>query len=70
MYNIVRNFEHKDAWFGLKPLPKLGTAADPFRFMDAHCWDFTKQSSFFSVTKGPDYGFKLCIFSKESKYTA
>ena len=31
----------------IKPLPKLGTAADPFRFMDAHCWDFTKQSSFF-----------------------
>ena len=26
----------------VKPLPKLGTAADPFRFMDAHCWDFTK----------------------------
>ena len=26
----------------LPPLPKLGTAADPFRFMDAHCWDFTK----------------------------
>ena len=32
----------------LKPLPKFGTAADPFQFMDAHCWDFTKQSSFFS----------------------
>ena len=21
----------------VKPLPKLGTAADPFQFMDAHC---------------------------------
>ena len=28
--------------FKLKPLPKLGTEAGPFRFMDAHCWDFTK----------------------------
>ena len=26
----------------IKPLPKFGTAADPFRFLDAHCWDFTK----------------------------
>ena len=24
----------------------------------------------FSLIKGPDYGLKLCIFSKESKYTA
>ena len=51
-----------DTGAGLKLLPKLGTAADPFRFMDAHCWNFTKQSSFFQYQKGPDYDFKLCIF--------
>ena len=37
----------EESMHALKPLPKLGTAADPFRFMDTHCWDFTKQSSFF-----------------------
>ena len=31
----------------LKPLPKLGRAADQFRFMGAHSWDFTNQSYFF-----------------------
>ena len=49
---------------GIKPLPKLGTAADTFRFMDAHSRDFTFTFYFFSVTKGPDYDFKLCNFSK------
>ena len=49
--------------FRLKPLPKLGRAADQFGFMGAHSWDFTKQSYFFSVIKGLDYDFKLSIFS-------
>ena len=37
--------------------------------MEAHSRDFTIVKFFFSVTKGPDYDFELCNFSKESKYT-
>ena len=48
----------------LKPLPKLGTAADDF-----DSWALTAgillNKVFFSVTKGPDYDFKLYSFSKE-----
>ena len=48
----------------LKPLPKLGTAADPFRFMDAHCWDFTKQSSLFQYQKDQIMASNYVIFQK------
>ena len=44
---IKKFWGFKATLFDIKPLPKLGTAADPFRFMDAQCWDITKQSSFF-----------------------
>ena len=44
---------------GLKPLPKLGTAADDF-----DSWALTAgillSKVLFSVTKGPDYDFKFC----------
>ena len=43
IYNKVKlRNNHFNCRYVVKPLPKLGTAADPFRFMDAHCWDFTK----------------------------
>ena len=58
IYKVARIFSIE---MDLKPLPKLGRAADQFRFMGSHSWDFTKQS--FLVKKGPDYDFKLCIFS-------
>ena len=34
--------------FWAKAFSKVGNSSWQFRFMGAHCWDFTKQSSFFS----------------------